>query len=53
MTAQILTIAFGFVAAGLMAHYDYRQSRTAESCFGALFTFGLVTSVALALGAQA
>jgi hypothetical protein len=53
MTAQILAIAFGVVAAGLMAHYDYRQSRTAESCLGAVFTFGLFTSVVLALGAQA
>jgi hypothetical protein len=53
MTAQILAIAFGLVAAGLMAHYDYRQSRTAESFIGALFTFGLFTSAVLALGSQA
>ena len=53
MTAQILAIAVGFAAAGLMAHYDYRQSKTAESFFGALFTFGLFASVVLALGAQA
>jgi hypothetical protein len=53
MTAQILAIAFGFAAAGLMAHYDYRRCRTAESLLGALFTFGLFTSTVLALGGQA
>jgi hypothetical protein len=52
MTAQILAIAFGFAAAGLMAYYDYRQSQTAESFLGAVLTFGLFTSVVLALGAQ-
>jgi hypothetical protein len=50
MTAQILAIAFGFAAAGLMAHYDYRQSRNAESVLGAVLTFGLFTSVVLAVG---
>jgi hypothetical protein len=53
MTAQVLAIAFGLAAAGLMAHYDYRQSKSAESFLGAVLTFGLFTSVVLALGAQA
>jgi hypothetical protein len=53
MTAQILTIAAGFVAASLMAYNDYRQTKTADSFFGALFTFGLVASFAIALGPHA
>jgi hypothetical protein len=53
MTAQILAIAAGFVAASLMAYHDYRQTKTVESFLGALFTFGLVASFAIALGPQA
>jgi hypothetical protein len=53
MTAQILAIATGFAAAGLMAYHDYRQTRTPESLLGALLTFGLFATVAVALSPQA
>jgi hypothetical protein len=53
MTAQVLIIAFGCVAAGFMAYSDYRQNRTPESFLGALFTLGLVASAALAVSPQA
>jgi hypothetical protein len=53
MTAQFLAIAAGVTVAGLMAYQDYRQTRTAESFVGALFTFGLVVTIALGIALQA
>jgi hypothetical protein len=53
MTSQIATMAVGFMAAGLMAHYDYRQARTADCLIGALLTFGLFATVALSASPQA
>jgi hypothetical protein len=53
MTAQILAISIGFVAAGLLAWHDYRQTRTADGLLGALLTFGLFASVGFAVAAQA
>ena len=53
MTAQILTIAVGFAGAATMAFHDYRQTRTPDSLLGALLTFGLFASLAVALGPSA
>ena len=53
MTAQILAIGVGFVAAGSIAYHDYRQTRSPGALLGALLTFGLFASVALAVGPQA
>jgi hypothetical protein len=53
MTAQILSLVVGLAAAGFIAQHDYRQTRTPDSLLGALLTFGLFASVALALGPQA
>jgi hypothetical protein len=50
MTAQILAIVVGFAAAGSIAYHDYRQTRTADALFGAVLTFGLFASFAVAYG---
>jgi len=51
MAAQMMIVAVGCVAAGLMGHYDYRQTRTADCLIGAILTFGLFATMAMGAAA--